>query len=269
MSDDFSQVAEAFSRKAHLYDLFGMGHENLTRMRQKVYAQMMAFLEPGDKILELNAGTGTDALFFARQGYHVHATDLSPGMVQKIRKKSHAPGTGGRLSVAQISFTRLNHVEGGPYQHIYSNFGGLNCIPELRNVTQHIPGLLEPGKTLTWVIMPRVTPWDWRAALKGDWRTALRRMGANGARANVEGVEFQTYYFSPKIVMRALGPDFKMVNLQGLSLFAPPADNDVFATRHASIYKILVGMDEIVSHLPILAGWGDFFILSARYLPTT
>lgn len=267
MSEDFSQVAEAFSRKALVYDDFGVDHENLTRMRQTVYAQVLASLEPGDRILELNAGTGADAVFFARQGFHVHATDISPGMVEQTKAKIQEQDLGDKLSVEQLSITDLGRISDAPFQHIYSNFGGLNCIANLRDVTQHIPKLLEPGKLLTWVIMPRITPWEWRAILKGDWHTVTRRMQSGGVKANVEGVEFQTYYFSPKNVMQALGPEFELVKLQGLSIFAPPADNDGFAKRYPTMYKLLVGADELLGYWPLFNGWGDFFILSARYMP--
>lgn len=44
MDDHFRDVAAAFSRKAPLYDAFGHGHENLARMREKVYAHIGALL---------------------------------------------------------------------------------------------------------------------------------------------------------------------------------------------------------------------------------
>ncbi len=91
MDDHFQQVSAGFSLKAQIYDAFGEGHPNLERMRRKVYAHVLGFLRPGDHILELNAGTGADAAFFARQGYSVHATDLSPGMVAAIAAKAARP----------------------------------------------------------------------------------------------------------------------------------------------------------------------------------
>ena len=56
------QVAEAFSRKALEYDAFGTDNPNVTRMRERVYAHLDALLTPGARILELNAGTGADAV---------------------------------------------------------------------------------------------------------------------------------------------------------------------------------------------------------------
>ena len=67
--DHFEQVAEAFSYKALIYDEFGKDHPNLQRMRRTVYEHVLSFIQPGACMLEINAGTGTDASFFASQGY--------------------------------------------------------------------------------------------------------------------------------------------------------------------------------------------------------
>jgi methylase of polypeptide subunit release factors len=81
-------------------------------------------------ILELNAGTGSDAAYFADKGFLVHATDVADGMVNAIKEK--AARLPERLTVQQLSFTELESVEGAPFDLVFSNFGGLNCIPDLR-----------------------------------------------------------------------------------------------------------------------------------------
>jgi ubiquinone/menaquinone biosynthesis C-methylase UbiE len=67
MNQPFQDIAEAFSLTAEKYDRFAEDHPNLSRMRSKVYAHLMRHLEPGSRILELNAGTGSDAVYLARQ----------------------------------------------------------------------------------------------------------------------------------------------------------------------------------------------------------
>lgn len=44
-------------------------------------------LRPGDRLLEVGAGAGQDALFFQEHGIEVVATDLSPEMVARCRAK--------------------------------------------------------------------------------------------------------------------------------------------------------------------------------------
>lgn len=267
-NDHFARVAEAFSRKAKIYDAFGEDHVNLMRMRRRVYVHVHRFLRPGDRILELNAGTGTDAAYFASRGYSVHATDIAPGMLAALAAKIDAYGLQEKLTWESRSFTDLHDVSGRPYPYIFSNFGGLNCIRDLTEVTRHLPSVLATGGRLTWVIMPPFCPWELATVVKGSWRTATRRLHRNGILAHVEGVRFMTYYFTPKQVLKALGPDFRLERLEGLSVFTPPADRNDFARRFRRLYGFLVWLDDRLSIRPPFNGWGDFFILTARHEPS-
>lgn len=259
-------VAEAFSRKALEYDVFGRDHPNLTRMRERVYAHLDAPLPPGARILELNAGTGTDALRLARRGYHVHATDLAPGMVAAIEQKARTVGLDDRLTVQRCSFTQLEQVTHGPFDAVFSNFGGLNCVEDLRLVTRPLGKLLVRGGVVTWVIMPPICPWEWLQVLHGDRHTAFRRLRRGGVLAHVSGISFRTYYFTPHRVIEAFGRAYQVLRLEGLSVFAPPADRKEFARKHPGWYRALVRIDDWLASLPPFRSWGDFFILSLRYL---
>ena len=249
-----------------MYDAFGQDHANLQRMREKVYAQVARWTPAGSHILELNAGTGLDAVALVARGFRVHATDIAPGMVAEMEKKRLALGLDGRFTPQLCSFTELDRVQAGPFDAIFSNFGGLNCVADLTAVTRHLPHLLKPGGVLTWVIMPPICPWE-LALLFKDWWVATRRLRRGGVMAHVEGVPFRTFYFTPKQVKQALGPAFRQVQLSGLSIITPTADNDQFARRHPRLFRRLVRLDDWLSERPLFNRTGDFFILTARYEP--
>ncbi len=265
--DHFDHVAAAFSRKAAEYDAFGDDHINLARLRRKVVDHVLRFLQPTDRILELNAGTGIDATFFARQGYPVHAIDIAPGMLDHLAAKIEQQQLHDRLTYQALSFTELDRVEGGPYHYLFSNFGGLNCIADLSTVAHHLPKILTPGGKLTWVIMPPICPWELALIVKGKFRTATRRLRRGGTLAHVEGVRFMTHYFTPRCVLKALGPDFQLLRLEGLSVFTPPADRVDFPRRFPRLYRALVHIDDALSPHAPFNQWGDFFILTAQAIP--
>ena len=265
MDDHLSRVADAFSRKAPLYDAFGVDHPNLARMRRRVYAHLEAVMPPTAHLLELNAGTGADAVELVRRGYTVHATDIAPGMVAEIERKIDRHDLANQLTVQQCSFTDLRHVTGGPFDGIFSNAGGLNCTPDLAPIAAQLPALLRPGSVVTWVIMPRFCPWELLTVFK-DPATATRRLTGRAV-ASVEGVRFETTYFSARQARRAFGPAFEPIRLEGLLVTVPPADNKAFARKHPALYRLLVRLDGWLSPLPPFNHWGDFFILSLRYVP--
>ena len=112
-------------------------------------------LARGSSILELNAGTGTDAVQLAQRGYFVHATDIAPGMLDRLRDKVGDLNLGDRITWEQRSFLSLENVPGAPFDAVFSDLGGLNCIPDLSPVIQQLPKVLHAGSLVTWVLMPR------------------------------------------------------------------------------------------------------------------
>lgn len=263
---DLDSINRGFSRKALVYDSYGADHPAIRWTRGQVRARVLSLVAPGARLLELNAGTGEDAAHFAERGLYVHATDLADGMVAEIRRKIETRRLETNLTVQQCSFTELEQVAGGPYDLVFSNFGGLNCIPSVRPVAGKLPLVLRPGGHIVWVMMPPVCPWELAQALRGRFAVGFRRLRRR-TRAHVDGVRFMTYYFTPREVEQALGPDFRRVSLQSLSLFSPPAFMDGFPRRFPRLFERLTALDERLTHLPLLNGWGDFFILSARYSP--
>jgi ubiquinone/menaquinone biosynthesis C-methylase UbiE len=263
--EDFGSVAEAFSRKATVYDAFGENHVNMARMRRKFYDHIQSVMPPGGYLLELNAGTGQDAVALVERGFRVHATDIAPGMLAQIEEKVSRYGLEGKLTYKYCSFTQLDQVTEGPFDGIYSNSGGLNCIADLTAVTRGLPALLRPGARVTWVIMPKICPWELVVSAK-DFRVGTRRLHRHGIMAHVEGVYFRTYYFTARQVRQAFGPRFRQVKLEGLSVFTPTADNKTFAANHNHLYRRLVQLDDLLAMRRPFSGWGDFFILTMEFI---
>ena len=264
---DTAAIAEAFSRTAEKYDAFGEEHPHLLRLRSKVYAHLDQLLKPGSRILELNAGSGTDAVELARRGYRVHATDIAPGMLARAREKVQTLGLSDKVTVQECSFTELDRVAGAPFDAVFSNLGGLNCVPDLEPVVQQLPRLVAPGGYVTCVIMPPVCLWEMADVFRGRFRVAFRRVSRTGTLARLEGLRFTVHYFSPSRVESAFGPQYRRVALEGLSVLTPTAESKDFAKRHTSLYRLLCRLDDAVSGRARWSGWGDFYILSLRYEP--
>lgn len=265
MSDTFSTVAEAFSRTAAKYDAFAEDHPHLTRLRNKVYAHISRHVPSSSRILELNAGTGIDAVALAQRGYHVHATDISPGMLARVREKVAQLGLSERVSVQECSFTNLDQIEGTSFDAVFSNLGGLNCIPDLSPVIEQIPHILRPGGVVTWVLMPTVCLWEWAEVFRGNFRLAFRRQSRNGTRSHLEGLYFNVYYFPPHRVLDWFGSQYTHLEIEGLSVITPTAESKNLAKHFPRLYDILARLDDVFSIRPPWWGWGDFYILTMQY----
>src|SRR5512134_2326404 len=115
LDPSFSIVAEAYNRNADKYDEFIENNPNLARMRQRVYEFVTARLPKGSRILDLACGTGTDAVWFAQNGYSVHGVDISGEMLERAKKKAQDLNLQDRLSFEQLSYTELKNATIEPF----------------------------------------------------------------------------------------------------------------------------------------------------------
>lgn len=264
---DLSTIAEAFSRTAAKYDAFSEDHPHLARLRQKVYAQVEQFVPKGARILELNAGSGIDAVELARRGYRVHVTDIASGMLARAQDKIDHFGLSGQVTIQECSFTNLEQIQDVPYDAVFSNLGGLNCMPDLRPVIQQLPRVLKCGGIVCWTVMPRLCLWELAEVFRGRPRLALRRLARHGARAHLEGLTFQVYYFTPRQIIQWFGEKYQVLAIQGLAVFTPTAESKYFAKRHPRLYQVLAWLEDRLAHRPPWWGWGDFVTLTMRFCP--
>jgi ubiquinone/menaquinone biosynthesis C-methylase UbiE len=266
-SPDLQAVDRGFSAKAQEYDDLAETHPVVIWMRRRIRETVERALPPPARILELNAGSGLDAAYLASHGYTVHATDIAEGMLRALAGKASQPDVQGRITYERRSFFDLSSVLGAPFDVVFSNLGGLNCTDDLSLVTRELPGVLRPGGTLVWILMPRVTPWELAQALRGHWGTATRRLRRGGTVANVEGAAVPVWYHTPGTVERALGPSFRRVSLRSLCLFAPPPFFEGFVRRHQRLTHFLMRLDDAFGGCWPLNRAGDFYIYAARYEP--
>lgn len=234
-------AASAFSKQAALFDKLYNADTIIQYKRKRVREHVEAFLQPGSQILELNAGTGEDALYFAKQGHHVHATDISTGMQEVLMKKVEEQNLQTHISYELCSFTELENLQQqGPYDHIISNFAGLNCTGRLDKVLGSFNWLVKPGGYVTLVILPKFCLWEFLLLFKGKFKTAFRRFaGRKGARAHIEGEYFRCWYYNPSYIRKHLADPFKKIKLEGLCTLVPPSYIENFATKHPKLYRFL------------------------------
>jgi len=252
-------VAAAFGKQSIHFDADDSSNSVLQEWRRKIYSHVNRFVKPNSRILELNAGTGIDASYFAGLGHTIHATDISDGMIEKLKEK--ASKSFGRITVQQVSFDQLDKVE-GTFDYVFSNFGGLNCTDDLGEVTKHLPRLLKKKAFVTLVIMPRITPWEWTWILRRKFTDAFRRLRKEGALSHLEGERFYTYYHSLGEVTQSFDSRFCLLKSEGLGIFSPPPSAQNFVKRFSSLASFLSWTDSVFSGISPFNRWGDHVIVT-------
>lgn len=259
--DRWRNVNAAFSKQSFHFDEDDFSNPILQAWRQRIYAHVDRFIKPQSRILELNCGTGIDAIRFASQGHTIHATDISGGMISQLKQKISLQTLQNKITVEQLPFDQLDQLN-GKFDYVFSNFGGLNCIDDLKKVTQHLSPLLNHGALITWVIMPRITPWEWTWLLKAKFKDAFRRLNKNGVNAHLEGEFFKTYYFSLNEICESLGPPFQLIRSEALGVFSPPPAAMSFVKRFSFLSSTLNRIDRSLARVFPFNRWGDHIIIT-------
>lgn len=259
-------AAKAFSAQAGVFDEIYAGNTIVSYKRERVRAHVLQYLKANSSILELNSGTGEDAIFFAEKGHRVHATDIAEGMQQILREKAVAHHLQALISTELCSFTQLGQLKNeGPFDNIFSNFAGLNCTADLEKVLLSLANLLNEKGVITLVVLPRFCLWESLLFFKGKFKTATRRwFSKNGVKAHVEGTWFTCWYYNPSYIINTLKNSFDLLAVEGLCTIVPPSYIEHFAEKRPAVYRILKKLeDKLKSRWP----WkyiGDYYIISLR-----
>ena len=258
-------VSEAFNKQAAVFDELYIPNAIIQYKRDRVRDHIMHFINPGSNILELNCGTGEDSIYFAERGFTVHATDLSAQMLSILKNKIEKKCYQEKVTIEHRSFHDLGELSNkGPYDLIFSNFGGLNCTDKLSEVLTSLDPLLKPGGYVTLVIISRFCLWEFLLLFKGKFKTAFRRLNAKkGRKAHIEGEYFNCWYYSPSYVIKNM-KDYQLVSLEGLCTLVPPSYIELFTEKHPDLFEYLKRKEDKWKSLWPWRSIGDYFIITLK-----
>lgn len=230
--------------------------------REKVYKNLDTIFSTDKKldVLELNCGTGVDALAFAKKGHKIIATDISEEMIKIADKKNNCKN----LNFKVLDCKNLSvHTFQNQFDVIFSNFGGLNClsIEELKNVLLTAFSLLKPNGKLIIVLMPKSCIWEQLYFLsKGDLKKAKRRNTNEALLVNVDGVQVPTWYFNPKEIIEISDENFTVTNFSPIGISVPPSYLETSFLTKFPIWNVLKTLEKRLSSR-FLSKYADHFLI--------
>jgi SAM-dependent methyltransferase len=255
-------------------------------LRPRVWDILAQHFTAGQHVLELTCGTGEDAIWLARHGIHVTATDGSAEMVKKAKAKVEAAGVArgreeakgrdseevkerGRVEVEQVSLQQVARgyfggqptaVGGRLFDGVFSNFGGLNTISEWRGLAAALAEIVKPGGVVILVPMGPICPWEifWYLA-HGQPKTALRRFVREGAPAKIGDSVIPIWYPSARRLHADFASWFRHRRTESLELWLPPSYLDHWVNKWPALFRWLNRVEKATARLTI--GWGDHYII--------
>ncbi len=193
--------------------------------------------------LELNCGTGEDAIWLARQGWRVLATDISAKMVALAKAKIEQAGLAEKASAKVCSFAEVGQLPERNFDLIFSNFGGLNCVSpeELEKLGAVFFQKLKPGGKFVAVVMGRFCWWEsLYFLLKMKPREAFRRFGKRPLEARLDAqTTVPTWYYSPSEFQNLLQFNSQRSKVRPIGFWLPPSYLNPFFEKRPRLLGFL------------------------------
>ena len=255
--DPFDAVAEEYDAR---FTNSAIGRAQ----RQSVWREMDRVFRPGQHILEINCGTGVDALHLASPDIRVCACDASPKMIDVARRRLEALPYRGSVEFRVLATEQIAQMENeGPYDGILSNFAGLNCVADLQGVARDLARLIKPGGKAVLCLFGRLCLWEmlW-FGFQGKLQKAFRRLSRQAVVANLApGQSIQIRYPSVGSLRQAFEPHFRLVGWKGAGIAVPPSYLEPWAARFPRLFDLTARIDRFLERCPGFRALADHVVL--------
>lgn len=262
MEDFLVHTRKSVDKIAEQFDARNDENEIIKWMRNIVHDIYLQNFGDGSNILELNCGTGEDAIFLAKKGMRIYATDLSPEMIKIAQNKIKKENLGKSIESRALSFDEINLVEKNNFDGVVSNFGGLNCINNFEKLGKDLSEKMITGGKFAAVVMNKFCPWEvFYYIIRFDFKNAFRRFSKEGIYADLNGEKVKTFYFYPIEFGRNFGRHFEIEKIYTLGLFTPSPYLFGIYRRFKPIIRIFMSIDKAIKNIFPFNRIGDHFII--------
>lgn len=222
----------------------------------------------GFEMLELNCGTGEDAVLFGERGFNIVATDISEEMLKVTQKKAEQYSMQHRISSHYLDLDSFDEtVFDKKFDLVFSNFGGLNCInpDSLKKLLNNIPQILNPGGRFIGVIMPKFCAWETVFfLLRLQFKKAFRRFTSKEVITDLQGVTMKTWYYHPSEIKKWSKNKFRLVNIKPVGITIPPSYLEKFFSLKKRWLMQLDNIERKLCKSSLLSGMSDHFVIDLQ-----
>lgn len=236
--------------------------------RKLVWREMDQIFRPGQRILEINCGTGVDAAHLAQRGVRVFACDASSAMIHVARQRAARLGLTKTVQFHTAPTEEIDQLSvETQFDGLLSNFAGLNCVRCLETAVYNLARLLKPGAHALFCVFGKYCAWEamWNLT-HGNPRKAFRRlrMTSDGHLTGDQQIDIR--YWSVRQLRHYFSPYFRLKRRIGLGISVPPSYLESLACRFPVLFRAAEKVDAAGSSLPGFRSLGDHVLLTFERL---
>jgi SAM-dependent methyltransferase len=144
----YSDLQAAFDGVAEHYDEHILGNPMNVWLRNRSVNYLSKIFKPGEVVLEIGCGTGTETLLLAQRGLKILAVDISPKMLEVLTRKARNAGVSDLIvPIHTRTYSLKEKLDRLGYDSIdgaYSTYGAINTEPRLDQLFQDLHSLIRP-----------------------------------------------------------------------------------------------------------------------------
>jgi hypothetical protein len=167
-------------------------------------------------------------------------------MIDVARRRIDASSFRSAVELRCIPTEELALLESeGPYDAMFSNFAGLNCLSDLNVVARDISRLVRPGSKVILCLFGRLCLWEVVYYVsRCDFRRAFRRFRREGTIATLApGSKVAVRYPTVRELREVFSPYFRLESWRGVGITVPPSYLENFAVSYPRLLRLTAHLD--------------------------
>jgi ubiquinone/menaquinone biosynthesis C-methylase UbiE len=262
LSQGASNAGAVFDQIAPEYDQIFTDSLIGRAQRNMVWKALTSTFKANDNILELNCGTGEDAIFLGGRGVSLFACDASQQMIAIAEERLCHQSPSLPVVFCHLPTERIKELNPETmFDGAFSNFSGLNCIDDLGSVMASLTDLVKEGGYLLFCFSNRFCLIEVvHYLVRGQWQKARRRWNGHTV-ATLGDLKLPVYYPSLRQIRRYFAPHFTLCSCIGVGVAVPPSYCEEWARRHRGAFRMLCSLEKILAALPVFRLTGDHILL--------
>lgn len=236
------EVTEFHDNIASGYDEVVNASISAQYIRDYFRTRILSSIKPGQNLIEIGCGTGTDAVFLAKEGIHITATDISPNMLKITAEKAENEKLTELIKTELLDADRLDVLQGNIFDGIISNLNAVNYVKDIGRFSLNTSNLLKPGAKVFFVMLNKVCLWEiLYNLLKLKPVTAFEKFSS---REKYYKTEMKLYF--PRKIKKIFFEYYTVNKITGFGFLNPPDGLAAYQEKHKNFYKKIQGLEKFL-----------------------
>jgi deazaflavin-dependent oxidoreductase (nitroreductase family) len=243
----YGDLEAAFDAVAETYDEHIFGNRINVWLRNVSVGLLLTVFKPGQTVLEIGCGTGTETLSLAKHGINVVACDISSKMLSVLRKKSAERELSERIVTVHSRPTDLASILPtmgyAKLDGAFSTYGAVNTEPRLSETVKILNGLIRDEGRLVLGVWNKYCLFEFLGYLTRFNPSMSIARFRNPVPIGKSRFCVSSVAFSVGSLVKIVRPYFTLERVYGVDIVLPPSNLANYAPKGERSFAFLKKLD--------------------------